>query len=122
MARREQLAQDATLEDVAGTLLDPQKHVLNILHTMDECRREGHEPLVRIGVTGEGKAPYHKLTFIDENGQEQLYGSYYGRNRDEKYQMHQSTWSEKTMTRDEVAELLGRLRGYKPGQFKVRAH
>ena len=117
MAKLTELPKDATLEDVTDTLLEPKKHVLNVLFTMDECRREGHAPLVRIGITGEGKAPYHKLTYLDANGEEQVFGSYYGKNRDEKYLVHESTWSTKTMTRDEFANLLGRLRGYKPGQF-----
>lgn len=109
---REVIAQDSTLEDVEPTLLDAEKLVSNVLWTMGACRKENGNALVRIGITGEGKAPYHKVTFLSDDGVEQLYGSYFGRKKDEAYQVHARTWSTRAMTYEEVQLQLGRIRGF----------
>ena len=109
------LRPDATLRDVRHSLLEPEKLLRDILSTMNDCRREKGNCLVRIGITGEGKAPYHKVAYLDGHGQEQLYGSYFGRNRDEKYQVHTDTWSTKTMTYEEVQQVLADVTGFRSG-------
>jgi hypothetical protein len=109
---RDVIAPDSTLEDVESTLLDAEKLVANVLWTMGACRKENGNALVRIGITGEGKAPFHKVTFLSDDGVEQLYGSYFGRNKDETYQVHERTWSSRAMTYEEVQTQLGRIRGF----------
>lgn len=109
---RDVIAPDSTLEDVEPTLLDAEKHVANVLWTMGACRKENGNALVRIGITGEGKAPFHKVTFLSGDDSEQLYGSYFGRNKDETYQVHERTWSTRAMSYEEVQAQLGRIRGF----------
>lgn len=111
---RDAIAADSTLDDVEGSLLDAEKHVANILFTMGECRKVYDNAYVPIGITGEGKAPYHKVVYRDADGAEHLFGSYLGRNRDETYQVHQSTWSTRASSYEEVRNLLGRIRGFQP--------
>ena len=110
---RDTIAADSTLEDVQATLLDPEKHVANVLWTMGACRREHGNAYVRIGITGEGKAPYHKVVYLDAEGREQLFGSYFGRKKDDTYQVHEATWSTRSSSYDEVSQLLGRIRGFR---------
>jgi hypothetical protein len=113
---RESIASDSTLADLNCTLTDPERHVANVLHTMAECRREHGNAHVRIGITGEGKAPFHKVLYRAPDGQEHLFGSYFGRNKDEKYQVHEHTWSTNSMSFEEVQHLLGEIRGYQQRQ------
>jgi hypothetical protein len=111
---RNTIAADSTLEDVQATLLDPEKHVRNVLLTMGDCRKEHGNAHVRIGVTGEGKTPYHKVIYFDAEGREHLFGSYDGLKKDENYQVHEATWSTRSSSYDDVRQLLGRIRGFLP--------
>ncbi len=50
--------------------------------SMAVCRAElDREIFVRIGITGEGKAPNYWLTYDDDNGVEHSYGTYQGSKR-----------------------------------------
>jgi hypothetical protein len=46
-------------------------------------------------------------------GQEKLFGAYDGRNIFTDVTIHKDTWSNKSMTYQEVQDLLGSLRGWK---------
>lgn len=107
------IAPDATLEEVEPTLLNAEKHVAAVLGTMLPCRREHGNAHVRIGITGEGKVPYHKVVYLDEAGDEQLFASFDGRNKSENYRVHENTWSSRSMSFVEVQAQLGRIRGFK---------
>ena len=104
---------DSTLVDIEATLLDAEKLVATVLLTMGPCRKEHGNASVRIGITGEGKAPFHKVSYVDEAGKETLYGSFFGKKKDEVYEVHERTWSTVAMTYDEVRSQLGRIRGFK---------
>ncbi len=107
------LKPDATIEDVIRTLLDPEEYVRVVLGNMQACRQKHGDTIVRIGVTGQGKVPSHKVTFR-EDGEERLFGAYDGRNAFTDVQIHTNTWSTNAMTFGEVQNLLGDLRGWKP--------
>jgi hypothetical protein len=113
MGRRGELSKDATLEDVLPTLLKPENHVRVVLKTMQACRRDHGNAHVRIGITGEGKVPYHKVTYFDAPNSEQLFGAYDGQHEARNVTIHESTWSCKSSSFEEVQALLGRIRGYK---------
>lgn len=114
MSDVKKIAADATLEDVLPTLLKPEDHVATVLATMQPCRRQHGNAHVRIGITGTGKVPYHKVVYIDDDGTEQLFGSFDGHNPDAGHKVHDSTWSSRSMSFVEVQALIGRIRGYKP--------
>lgn len=107
------LALDATLADVRGSLSNAESHVATVLGTMSPCRKEHGNAHVRIGITGEGKEPYHKVVYFDGSGNECLYGAFIGKNAITDYSIHEKTWSEKSMTFSEVQNLIGEIRGYK---------
>ena len=76
---RDAIPTDAMLATVRDTLPDPEKFARTVLGTMRPCLKEHGNAHVRIGITGEGKAPYHKVIYFDSQGAEQLYGSFAGR-------------------------------------------
>ena len=114
MVKTGEIASDATLADIRDRLAKPEDHVATVLLTMQPCRKAHGNAYVRIGITGTGKAPYHKVVYLDTDGAEQLFGSLYGRNMDADYQVHENTWSTKMMSFAEVQTLLGEIRGIKP--------
>lgn len=117
MAANDTIAGDSTLEDVRDLLLDPERHIATVLGTMTPCRREHGNAHVRIGITGMGKVPYHKVVYVDGEGVEHLYAVYDGRNRSKDYMIHTNTWSTVSMSFAEVQSLLGKIRGFvQPGQ------
>jgi hypothetical protein len=110
-----QLKPDATIADVAQTLLEPEEYVRVVLGNMHACKQKHKDAIVRIGITGQGKVPSHKVTYRD-NGDEKLFGAYDGRNPFTDVQIHTDTWSSNFMTYQEVQNLLGSLRGWKGGK------
>ena len=67
-------------------------------------------PAVRLGITGEGKAPYYRIDYKDDDGTTGLYGSFAGKIAGQGIETHEETWSSRSMTKDEVAAVLGRIR------------
>lgn len=120
MATKEPISPDATLADVRHTLLEPERHVATVLGTMSPCRKEHGNAHVRIGITGEGKVPYHKVAYLDESGNEQLYAAFDGKNKNEEYIVHEKTWSTKSMSFAEVQSLLGDIRGFTPFKSEMQ--
>ncbi|WP_151972677.1 hypothetical protein [Erythrobacter sp. EC-HK427] len=103
---------DATIGSIADKLDNAEKFARAVLGTMHPCLKEHGNAHVRIGITGEGKAPYHKVVYDDVDGCEQLYGSFAGKVMDEKYLVHEDTWSAKRMSYGDVQALIGALTGY----------
>jgi hypothetical protein len=62
------LPDDAILAELVErrTLNKPEAFVRQVLEYMHQCRREYGEPSVRIGVTGEGRAPNYRLEYPKE--------------------------------------------------------
>jgi hypothetical protein len=116
MSKVEKIAPDATLEDVLPTLVKPEDHVATVLATMQPCRKQHGNAHVRIGITGTGKVPYHKVVYTDQDGVEQHYGSFNGLHPDVGLKVHESTWSSRSMSFSEVQSLIGEIRGYRPAK------
>lgn len=119
MVKTGEIASDATLADIRDRLTKPEDHVATVLLTMQPCRKAHGNAYVRIGITGTGKVPYHKVVFLDADGAEQLFGSFDGRNMDAGNKVHEDTWSTRTMSFAEVQALLGEIRGIKPTGLTV---
>lgn len=109
------LPHDAILADLVDeTLANPENTVADIFGTMHACHRQYGNAFLRIGVTGTGVAPYHKI-FYETDGEERLYKTYYGSGRnDDSYQPAADAWSTRAMSYDDVRVLLTKLRGFKP--------
>src|SRR5690242_16492769 len=96
------IAPDATIEDVIPTLLEPKEYVRVVLETMAPCYQTHGNSRVYIGITGEGKMPYHKVIFTDPGGRETLYGAFGGTSRFEGVNIRENTWSTACMTFEQV--------------------
>jgi hypothetical protein len=107
------IGSDATIIDVLPTLSEPVEYVRAVVGTMSACQEKNGNARVHIGITGEGKMPYHKIVFIDHHGSEQVYGAFSGGHPFKDIKIHENTWSSGSMTLEEVRGLLGRLRGWK---------
>ena len=112
MMARDSIPSDATIESIQHLLDNPEKFTRTVLGTMRPCLKQHGNAYVRIGITGEGKAPYHKVVFTDASGAEQLYGSFAGKVMDETYKVHERTWSAARMSYAEAEGLLGSITGY----------
>lgn len=110
---RQAIPADSTLEDLLRSLSNPEERIRSVLATMMPCRRAHGNAHVRIGVTGEGKAPYHKVFYLDENGKEELFGTYYGERRDNSFQAQEKAWSTRSSSIEEIQALLGSIRSYR---------
>jgi hypothetical protein len=106
---------------------------------MYECKREFGTAFVRIGVTGNGRAPYYRIEYTKDSSVHWIYGVYFGlghQKRDdlvefaefslqqlddlenerpvenEKHRrfLQYGHWSSQAMQLDEVAIVLGELR------------
>ena len=104
------ISKDATIENVLPTLQKPEEYVRVILENLYKCEREHQTCSVRIGITGEGKAPYYRIDYLDQDGSLGLFGSFSGKVAGQGIETHEETWSNKSMTKSEVAEVLGRIR------------
>ena len=111
------IPEDASLLDVMPTLQKPEEYVRVILENLFKCER-GHDSCsVRIGITGEGKSPYYRIDFVDKDGTVGLFGSFAGKVAGRGIEIHEDTWSSRSMNKDEVAAILGQIR-----EGKVKPH
>lgn len=74
---------NVTIVDVVPTLTNPKEYVRAIVSTMSPCHQKHGNASVRIGITGEGKMPSHKVSFVGTDGKDELFGAYsrHGRSR-----------------------------------------
>ena len=107
---RSNIPADAVLDDVLPTLNDPQEYVRVVLDNLYKCEREHDTCTVRIGITGEGKAPYYRIDYKSSDGSTGLFGSFAGKIAGQGIETHDETWSSRSMTKEEVATVLGRIR------------
>jgi hypothetical protein len=62
-----QISEDATLADLVDrhTLNKPEPFIRQVVEHMHDCRRRHNGAWLRIGVTGEGRAPNYRLEYMD---------------------------------------------------------
>jgi hypothetical protein len=109
---------DATIATVVGTLTNKEEYVRTVLANMAECRRQfGSSGRVQIGVTGGDKAPHHKITYMDDRGIRQSFGSFNGKKPFKDVVLHANDWSTAFMSMEDIQALLGELRGFKAGRL-----
>lgn len=139
--RNYQLPQNVTIREIVGALHDPVEYVrqvfgnmMKVKHARHECIQQHDEPVVRIGVTGQGAYPHYRvdpsadqLEVLEayeeyDEGKENDYREYYfrafhGRSHKELtwgiMELRGDSWSTGHMTLKEIRELLGELRGLK---------
>ena len=114
MSTHKDMDNNSKIEDVLPTMHDPEEFLRCVLITMDECEREHGKgkARVRIGITGTGQYPNHKVAYIDTDGIERDYGAFYGTNPFRDVSLGVEKWSHTTDpdTREDVRRHLGEVR------------
>jgi hypothetical protein len=137
-----QLQRDATIAVIVSRLRDPAEYVRRVLQNKKNCKDEFRQPVVvRIGITGEGVAPHYRIEpeeglsnaigrqLLVPNPQEELdgeiaytnaafYRAYNGSSHEHQSawghrELQSESWSNHSMTFEDVRKLLGDLRGFK---------
>jgi hypothetical protein len=111
-----QLPPDATIADSLPAT-GKEEFVRQIVGNMAKCQRLHGATRVRIGVTGAGAAPYHRVSYFDgERGVETAYGAFIGAAPFKNLtKVHDdASWSTSFSTLPEIQALLGELRNFKP--------
>lgn len=109
------LPRDATIRDVLASLSNPESFVRQVVGVMHEAAREHGEIVVRLGITGTGKAPNYRVESATSGVPLiALDGANHQRWPDGENFSAANNWSSAAMTKDEVAKLLGEIRG-RPG-------
>ena len=106
-----------TIADVVPLLGNWEAYISQVLQTMHEMRRAHGDVVVRIGITGTGSRPSYR---IDRTDTGETIAAYDAQTR-EPYQagVDSENWSLRSMTLDEVAQLLGSLRSVKKAGGKI---
>ena len=76
------------------------------------CFKQHGDAYVRIGITGLGTHPSHKIVYTGTNGSEALFKAYAERTPFTE-NLHTHTWSSARMSIEEVKTFLGEIRGFK---------
>ena len=98
-----------------GSLEKPEEWLRVTLQNMANCRSVHGNCMMQIGITGTGRRPFHKVAYIDEAGTIKIFGAFDGRNPFTGVDIHDgSTWSNVATSFQDVQQVLGKLRGFKP--------
>jgi hypothetical protein len=105
---------NATITDALPTLANKEEYVRAILGNLMDCKRKHGNANVRIGIAGTTKVPSHKVSYLDPDGGEVVFGAYAGKapSKDD-VQVRDDTRSTASMSFPEVQSLLGELRNFK---------
>ena len=72
------VAADATIRDIVGRLNKPAEYLRRVLEHMYECKREFGTAFVRIGVTGNGRAPNYRIEYSKDSFSQRIFMVYNG--------------------------------------------
>jgi hypothetical protein len=110
------LQPDATITDALPGIIGKEEYVRQIVGNLMECKRAHGNASVRIGITGDGTAPYNRISYFNDAEKEIAFGAFVGASPfKNSMRVNDDSWSTASMTFAEVQALLGELR-----QFKVR--
>ncbi len=113
------LSQDATLRDVLPSLDNPENFVRQALGVMHDATKEHGSVVMRLGITGTGRAPNYRLENAETGDPIMaLDGANHRRWPDGEIFLAAPNWSTAVMSKDAVANLLGEIRGYSPPKPK----
>jgi hypothetical protein len=107
------LKKDAIIGDVIPTLSNAEEYVRIVLGNLSACKKAHGNASVRIGITGQGKIPSHKVEYRDRLGELVLFGAF---DQDRPFTdvgIQEHTWSTATLTFAEVQQLLGDIRNFR---------
>src|SRR6202020_1150646 len=109
------LQPDATITDALPGIIGKEEYVRQIVGNLMECKRAHGNASVRIGITGDGTAPYNRISYFNDAEKEIAFGAFVGASPfKNSMRVNDDSWSTASMTFADVQALLGELR-----QFKV---
>jgi hypothetical protein len=107
---------NSTIADVVDTLIDRENYLRGVVGNLSPRHRQHQQhgdAVVRIGITGEGKAPHCRVeTPPDAPGNQPGRTAFNGRNHEilvDDDLLMEPNWSERSMTLAEVRMLLGQV-------------
>ena len=112
MAHSGAISPNSILRELVGSLSNPEEHVRKVISTMSPCDKDYGNAHVRIGVTGRGKTPYHKVFYLAADGREEPYGTVYGERRDDSFEAGRGAWSARSSSYEDILTLIGEIRGF----------
>jgi hypothetical protein len=71
------LPADATIASLLDRLNSPNNYIQNVFKHMWDCKKKFGDASVRIGISGEGKAPHYRIEYTNDRGTA-IYGVYRG--------------------------------------------
>ena len=111
----EPLKKNATLRDLLSSLDKPESFVRQVVGVMHEAAKEYGEIVMRLGVRGTGRAPNYRIKRAEGGAPLMaLDGANHKRWADGENFAAAPNWSSAIMTKHELANLLGEIRGYRP--------
>jgi hypothetical protein len=119
MTRR--LAKDETIRTVWPYLTHQKPYVSGVLQKMRQCNFAHGNSSVRIGVTGTGQKPYYRINYVDPDGHEMIFGSFYDNHEPlEDGFVVTLNWSTASMSLQELLDFYAEAIGYQ-GKQKHRS-
>jgi hypothetical protein len=102
----DKLPSDATFATAWRKMKSPFESTLYAFVHLIDCKDAGNSnPRVKLGVTGKGLVPYHKVIFSGDDGRDETFHAYDGR-KPFKPADNLKAWSSAEMTLQEVRDLL----------------
>ena len=88
------LQPDATIADALPGITGKEEYVRQIAGNLIECKRAHGNASVRIGVTGDGTAPYNRISYFNAADKEIAYGAFVGASPfKNSMRVNDDTWS-----------------------------
>lgn len=132
------LARDATIADVLATLAKRERYLRGVLQNLYTCQKQQRvqkgDVVARIGITGRGTFPHYRIDYYDDVDLSAIglgrrtmpatFGAFDGRTHKviaafaeasvqrEESILKDEHWSTRSMSLEEVANLLGQIRGF----------
>ncbi|CCV06480.1 conserved hypothetical protein [Mesorhizobium metallidurans STM 2683] len=117
---KDRIPTDSTIASIANCLENPDHYVSQVYGKARRATKEhGNSVAVRIGVLGTGAKPNYRTERVGESDSVFLVlASYRGDNHMPLFEVNDdlesSNWSERTMSVEELGELLGKIRNFVP--------
>ena len=114
------LSKNATLRHIITLLDKPETFVRQVVGVMHQAAKECGEVVMRLGITGTGQAPNYRIEHAEDGSPiVAINGANHKAWADGENFSAAPNWSTAVMTKEEVANLLGEIREYRPARQRA---